>query len=81
MACIFCRRTIVHQIRQCSVIYCSSFKRNPEQLFKVFYTWNEIVQKINGSSNRRVAYICAEHFSNEDSITTYNGPNDSEKVK
>jgi len=72
--------------RKCSVISCSSSKKKPTvQLFKVrdsdFYAWNEIVRKVNGDSNRKVVYVCIEHFSNEDLITNYNGPNDLEKVK
>ena len=72
--------------RQCSVISCSSIQsKQAVQLFKVrdsdFYAWNEIVRKVNGNSNRKVVYVCAKHFSNEDLITDYNGPNDLEKVK
>ncbi|KAL5236912.1 hypothetical protein ACI65C_004322 [Semiaphis heraclei] len=72
--------------RQCSVISCSSIKsKQAVHLFKVrdsdFYAWNEIIRKVNGNSNRKVVYVCAEHFSNDDLITHYNGPNDLEKVK
>lgn len=72
--------------RQRSVISCSSIKsKQAVQLFKVrdsdFYAWNEIIRKVNGNLNRKVVYVCAEHFSNDDLITHYNGPNDLEKVK
>jgi len=43
-------------------------------VFKVrdsdFYSWNEIVRKINGSSVRET-YVFAEDFFNVDLITTY----------
>lgn len=63
--------------RQCSVILCKSLKDNQHvTLFKTpaadFHSWNEIIGRINGAYNKKkVIYVCAEHFSEKDLITTY----------
>lgn len=65
--------------RQCSVVSCKNV--NHVTLFKVptddFHSWNEIIRRINGVYNKnKVTYVCAEHFTEENLITTYSGPED-----
>lgn len=68
--------------RQCSVISCKSLKEKRHvTLFEVpdadFQCWNEIIRRINGIYNKhKVTYICAEHFAEDQLITTYSGPDD-----
>ena len=71
--------------RKCSVLECSSFKKKPHvTLFKVpstdFYSWNAVIRKVNGNNIKKVNFVCAEHFAEEDLLKTYNGPKDLEKV-
>jgi len=61
--------------------FVKSLKEKHVTLFKVpatdFHSWNEIIVSINGAYNKhKVSYVCAEHFTEDDLITTYSGPDD-----
>jgi len=32
---------------------------------------NKIISEVNGNYSRKITYVCAEHFSNDDFITNY----------
>lgn len=69
--------------RKCSVINCSSVKKNPNiNLFKVPKTdikWKEVIQKVNGNTCP-ISYVCIEHFKQDDVISNYSVPNDVQVV-
>lgn len=71
--------------RQCSVISCKSSEKKSVTLFKIrasnFDSWNNIIRKVNGNKKRKVTYVCAAHFTDEDLITTYSGPPDLDLIK
>ncbi|XP_022172247.1 uncharacterized protein LOC111035049 isoform X2 [Myzus persicae] len=76
--------------RRCSVVKCTSFNKTSNvPLFKVydsdFDAWNKIISKVNGHFLRKVTYVCAEHFCNDDFITNYAVPKclseDKEKLE
>lgn len=63
--------------RKCSVIGCSSVKRNPKISFFTVPkhnspAWNSIINNVNCKVTN-VRFVCAEHFLPEDIVTTYSG--------
>lgn len=73
--------------RKCSVISCSSLKKNPSTtLFKVpknsLEAWKEVIYRVNGGDKRKVTFVCSEHFTSEDLITNYASlPKDIQDVR
>lgn len=68
------------KVRKCSVIGCSSVKRNPNiSFFKLpkanSSSWTSVINKINGLDTI-VKLVCADHFTSEDIVSTYSCPQD-----
>lgn len=67
-------------MRVCSVVGCTRVKKNPKiSLHKIpndlKLAWNTAVNKVN-NQKKPLKYVCSEHFTCDDFITSYSVPSD-----